>query len=78
MTPTKTTVTDDADLITYHAKETGIIPKLYRDPLSGRVTATVTMASRIAFMDDVAIQRFLTAKKAVWRAITELRTRGSR
>lgn len=74
MTPTMNQITtSDADLIAYHAKKTGQIPTLYRGTLSGRIIADVTVESREAFQNDIPLQNFLEAKKAVWRSISQLR-----
>lgn len=70
--------TDNADLITYHAKRTGQIPPMYIDTLTGRVVADVSTESHDAFIADAALQRFLSVKVAVWRGINGLRQRGTR
>lgn len=65
--------TDSADLITYHAGRTGQVPALYIDNLTRRVVADVSTESREAFHADSALQRFLSVKLSVWRAISALK-----
>lgn len=73
---TKSSITtSDADVITYHAAKTGQLPQLYLDRLTGRVVADISPDSQIAFLNDSSLQRFLSAKKAIWRAIGELRNK---
>jgi hypothetical protein len=72
----KQITTADADLITYHAAITGKLPQFHLDQLTGKVVADVPLSSRDAFQDDAQLQRFLSAKKAVWKSISELRSKG--
>ena len=65
--------TDSADLITYHADRTGQAPALYYDKLTRRVVADVSQSSRDAFHADTTLQRYLSVKLSVWRAISALR-----
>lgn len=65
--------TDNADLITYHADRTGQAPALYYDTLTRRVVADVSTDSRDAFHADTALQRYLSVKVSVWRAISVLK-----
>ena len=75
--PTKNQITtDNADLITYHAASTGQLPPLYHDQLTGRIVADISRDSQDAFLNDAPLQRYLSAKRMVWRAISELRSRG--
>jgi hypothetical protein len=75
-TISNTITTDHADLISYHAKRTGQIPSLYVDRLTNRIVADISLESRDAFQADIDLQRYLSAKTAVWRAISEMRKRG--
>jgi len=78
-TSTKNSITtDNADLIADDAKRAGQVPPLYHDQLTGRIVADISRDSQDAFLNDAPLQRFLSAKKAVWRAISELRNRGGR
>jgi hypothetical protein len=74
-TTTKIT-TDNADLITDHAAKNAQLPLLYQDQLTGRIVADIPYESQMAFLNDAPLQRFLSAKRMVWRAISELRNRG--
>jgi len=65
--------TDHADLITYHADRTGQMPTMYIDSLTRRVVADVSQESRDAFHADATLQRYLSVKVSVWRAIIALR-----
>jgi hypothetical protein len=65
--------TDNVDLIAHHAARTGQIPSIYMDTLSGRAVADISHTSVTSFQADTVIQRYLTAKRAVWRVIRELR-----
>jgi hypothetical protein len=73
-----TITTDNADLLSHHVTKTETLPKFYQDQLSGRIVADIPSNSQISFLNDATIQKFLTAKKTVWRAISELRNRGGR
>lgn len=72
-TMTNTIVTDQADLIAYHAQETNQLPAFYLDQLTGKVVAEVSHSSQQAFLNDTRLQRLLSVKRQVWRAINELR-----
>ena len=77
MTTTNSIITTDhADLIAYHADRTGQLPSLYKDALTRRIVADVSIDCRDAFLVDTKLQRYLSAKMAVWRVISELRNRG--
>lgn len=73
-----TTVTDQADLITYHAEMTNQQPALYHDQLTGKIVAEVSLSSQQAFLNDTRLQRFLSVKRQVWRAINDLRQKNVR
>lgn len=71
---TKTSIiTDHADLIAYHTSRTSQAPSMYFDKLTHRVVADVSTDSRDAFQADTALQRFLSVKVSIWRAINVLR-----
>ena len=78
MTTKISITTDNADLISYHAARIGQLPSMYCDQLSGKIVAEVSIESRDAFQNDAPLQRYLSAKMAVWRVISELRNRGGR
>lgn len=69
----KNIITDNADLITYHADRTGQAPSLYYDNLTRRIVADVSQESRDAFHADTTLQRYLSVKLSVWRAISALK-----
>ena len=77
MTPT-TIQTDNLDLIAYHTKEAGQLPPLRFDTLIGKVIAEISQDSRDAFQLDAELQRYLSVKTAVWKAVSEIRNRGRR
>jgi len=70
--------TDNADLISYHAMRTGQMPSMFHDGLTSRIVGEVTLESANAFQVDTHIQRYLSAKTAIWRIIKEMRNRGAR
>jgi len=70
--------TDHADLMAYDAIKNGQIPPMYVDGLTGRIIADISLDSRDAFLADAPLQRYLSAKMAVWRVISELRNKGGR
>ncbi len=70
--------TDNADLLSYHAMLTGQMPPLFRDGLTGRIVGEVSHESANAFQVDTYLQRYLSAKTAIWRVIKEMRNRGQR
>lgn len=70
--------TDNADLISYHAMRTGHMPPMFRDQLTGRIVAEVTHECATAFQGDTRIQRYLSAKTAIWRVIKDMRNRGTK
>ena len=65
--------TDSADLIAYHSARTGQAPALYFDTLTRRVVADISLESREAFYSDSALQRYLSVKLSIWRAISALK-----
>lgn len=69
----KNIITDNADLISYHADRTGQAPALYFDQLTRRVVADISQNSHDAFYADTTLQRYLSVKLSVWRAISALR-----
>jgi len=74
-TISNTITTDHADLISFDAKRTGQIPPMYVDRLTGRIVADVSLESRDAFQADIDLQRYLSAKTAIWRIISKMRNR---
>lgn len=78
MTTKNTITTDNADMMTRHAKKHGKQPSLYFDQLTGKVIAELPVESQQEFYADQELQRFLAVKKQVWRAINELRQRYGR
>lgn len=70
MTSKKVT-TDNADIIAYYAAQTNRLPSIVRDTLTGRAVADVPEATVAAFHADAVLQRYLAAKRAVWRIVKE-------
>lgn len=78
MTETHAVPTTDLDLIAHVAMATGTAPPLRRDSLTGRIIADILPAAAEAFHADLQLQRFLAAKKVIWREVERLRRGGGR
>ena len=72
----KTITTDNADILAYRGAQTGRVPAIYRDSLTGRAVADVPETTVAAFQANASLQRYLAAKRAVWRVIQEMRSTG--